>query len=85
MTPKCCPTTAYRISHYTWDDAGNQIASTTPSRSTTSATYNTAGETTTITDPAGTTTFDHDGLGRQTETRTPQTAARLSPTTHSTT
>jgi RHS repeat-associated protein len=62
------PTTANLISRYTWDDASNQIASTTPSGITTSATYNPAGETSTITDPAGTTRYDYDGLGRQTET-----------------
>ncbi|MFI0539753.1 RHS repeat-associated core domain-containing protein [Streptomyces sp. WSLK1-3] len=63
------PTTANLTSRYTWDDASNQIASTTPSGITTSAAYNPAGETSTITDPAGTTRFDYDGLGRQTETR----------------
>ncbi|CAM5467433.1 laminin G [Streptomyces canus] len=62
------PSTTNLVSHYTWDDAGNQTASKTPSGITTSATYNPAGDAMTTTDPAGTTKFDYDGLGRQTET-----------------
>ncbi|MFC8360260.1 LamG-like jellyroll fold domain-containing protein [Streptomyces griseorubiginosus] len=62
------PTTGNLVSRYTWDEASNQTASTTPSGITTTATYNPAGEARTITDPAGTTRYDYDGLGRQTET-----------------
>ncbi|MEY2247454.1 LamG-like jellyroll fold domain-containing protein [Streptomyces sp. BF23-18] len=62
------PSTANLVSRYTWDDGGNQIAATTPSGITATATYNPAGEIKTITNPAGTTRFDYDGLGRQTET-----------------
>ncbi|MFB7455594.1 LamG-like jellyroll fold domain-containing protein [Streptomyces sp. NPDC056188] len=56
------------VARYTWDDAGNHTASTTPGGITTTGTYNPAGETKSVTDPAGTTRFDYDGLGRPTET-----------------
>ncbi|MFF9283718.1 LamG-like jellyroll fold domain-containing protein [Streptomyces griseosporeus] len=56
------------VSRYTWDDAGNQTVSKTPRGITTTSTYNAAGEVKTVTDPAGTTRFDYDGLGRLTET-----------------
>ncbi|MEU0586502.1 LamG-like jellyroll fold domain-containing protein [Streptomyces sp. NPDC006132] len=56
------------ISRYRWDDAGNQTASTTPGGITTTAAYNAAGEVDSVTNPAGTTRFRHDGLGRRTET-----------------
>lgn len=62
------PNLAHLVSRYTWDDASNQTASATPSGLTTTSTYNAAGELRTVTDPAGTTRFDYDGLGRQTET-----------------
>ncbi|MFG3142700.1 LamG-like jellyroll fold domain-containing protein [Streptomyces sp. NPDC048211] len=55
-------------SRYTWDDASNQTASMTPGGITGTAAYNAAGEITSTTDPAGTTRFDYDGLGRLTET-----------------
>ncbi|GAU69154.1 FHA domain-containing protein [Streptomyces sp. NBRC 110611] len=55
--------------HYTWDDAGNQTASTSPAGRTTTAAYNAAGEAVKVTDPAGgTTAFAYDALGRRTET-----------------
>ncbi|WP_234425492.1 LamG-like jellyroll fold domain-containing protein [Streptomyces kebangsaanensis] len=56
------------VSRYTWDDAGNQTVSRTPGGITTIGTYNPAGEAKSVTDPAGTTRFDYDGLGRPTET-----------------
>ncbi|MGW0576254.1 LamG-like jellyroll fold domain-containing protein [Streptomyces sp. NPDC002920] len=62
------PSTTNLISRYTWDDASNQTASTTPSGITTRSTYNPAGEPKTVTDPAGTTSYYYDGLGRPTET-----------------
>lgn len=62
------PSTANLVSRYTWDDASNQTKSTTPSGITTTSTYNAAGEPKTVTDPAGTSTLDYDGLGRTTET-----------------
>ncbi|MCT9112241.1 DNRLRE domain-containing protein [Streptomyces mirabilis] len=62
------PSAANLVSRYTWDDAGNQTASTTPGGITTTGTYNPAGEARTVTDPAGTTKVDYDGLGRQTDT-----------------
>ncbi|MCF4140407.1 DNRLRE domain-containing protein [Streptomyces sp. Tue 6430] len=62
------PSQANLVSRYTWDDASNQTASTTPASITTTSTYNPAGEPKTVTDPAGTTRFDYDGLGRRTET-----------------
>jgi RHS repeat-associated protein len=61
------PALTYLTSRYTWDDAGNQTSSTTPAGRTTYASYNPAGDILTVTDPAGTTRFDHDGLGRRTE------------------
>ncbi|MEU3620371.1 LamG-like jellyroll fold domain-containing protein [Streptomyces sp. NPDC006872] len=62
------PSNANLVSRYTWDDASNQTASTTPAGISTRSTYNPAGEPRTITDPAGTTKLDYDGLGRRTET-----------------
>ncbi|MFE2064059.1 LamG-like jellyroll fold domain-containing protein [Streptomyces sp. NPDC059467] len=62
------PSTVNLVSTYTWDDAGRQTASKSPSGITTSATYNPAGEPLTATDPAGTTKYGYDGLGRRTET-----------------
>ncbi|MFJ8112136.1 LamG-like jellyroll fold domain-containing protein [Streptomyces sp. NPDC096132] len=62
------PSPANFVSHYTWDDASNQTASATPSGITTTSTYNAVGEPKTVTDPAGTTSYDYDGLGRVTET-----------------
>ncbi|WP_354430197.1 LamG-like jellyroll fold domain-containing protein [Streptomyces sp. FZ201] len=62
------PTLQNLTSRFTWDDAGNQTASTTPGGITTTAAYNPAGETKSVTDPAGTTRFGYDGLGRRTET-----------------
>ncbi|MFJ9656992.1 LamG-like jellyroll fold domain-containing protein [Streptomyces griseoflavus] len=56
------------ITRYTWNDADQQVASTTPGGVTTTGTYNPAGEPLTLTDPAGTTRFGYDGLGRLTET-----------------
>ncbi|MEU9272455.1 LamG-like jellyroll fold domain-containing protein [Streptomyces sp. NPDC048251] len=62
------PSVANFVSRYTWDDASNQTVSTTPAGISTTGTYNAAGEPRTLTDPAGATKFDYDGLGRQTET-----------------
>ncbi|MFJ8802939.1 LamG-like jellyroll fold domain-containing protein [Streptomyces sp. NPDC102487] len=62
------PNTANLVSKYTWDDASHQTASTSPSGITTTATYTPAGEPLTTTDPAGTTKYGYDGLGRQNET-----------------
>ncbi|SER60144.1 RHS repeat-associated core domain-containing protein [Streptomyces sp. yr375] len=62
------PSTVNLVSRYTWDDASNQTAATTPAGIATTSTYNAAGEPKTLTDLAGTTRFDYDGLGRQTET-----------------
>ncbi|WP_406354787.1 LamG-like jellyroll fold domain-containing protein [Streptomyces sp. NBC_00658] len=62
------PTTVNLTSGYTWDDASNQTASKTPGGITTTSTYNPAGEVESLTDPAGTTRFGYDGLGRQAET-----------------
>ncbi|MEU7230348.1 LamG-like jellyroll fold domain-containing protein [Streptomyces chrestomyceticus] len=57
---------------YTWDDAGNQTASTTPMGRTTTAAYNAAGEVVKTTSPAaGTTAFAYDALGRRTEITDP--------------
>nr|WP_234430898.1 LamG-like jellyroll fold domain-containing protein [Streptomyces sp. NRRL F-4489] len=54
---------------YSWDDASNQIAFTSPAGRTTKAAYNAAGEPVETTDPAGgTTTFGYDALGRRSET-----------------
>ncbi|MGW1326855.1 LamG-like jellyroll fold domain-containing protein [Streptomyces antibioticus] len=63
------PSLTNLVSRYTWDDASNQTASTTPAGITTTSTYNAAGEAKAVTNPVGTTRFDYDGLGRQTETR----------------
>ncbi|MEU9171900.1 LamG-like jellyroll fold domain-containing protein [Streptomyces sp. NPDC048420] len=62
------PATTNLVSRYTWDDASNQTASKTPSGISTSATYNPAGEPLTAAEPAGTTKYVYDGLGRRTET-----------------
>ncbi|MFF3329348.1 LamG-like jellyroll fold domain-containing protein [Streptomyces sp. NPDC002888] len=62
------PAAANLISRYAWDDANNQTSSTTPAGVTSTGTYNPAGEVKSLTDPAGTTKFDYDGLGRRTET-----------------
>ncbi|WP_406505326.1 LamG-like jellyroll fold domain-containing protein [Streptomyces sp. NBC_00212] len=63
------PTQQNLTTRYTWDDASNQTASTTPGSHTTTATYNAAGEPTTATDAmGGITKSDYDGLGRQTQT-----------------
>lgn len=61
------PSPVNLVTRYTWDDADNQVASTTPGGVTTTSTYNPAGEPTSVTDPAGTTRFDYDGLGRSIE------------------
>ncbi|MEV7679883.1 LamG-like jellyroll fold domain-containing protein [Streptomyces sp. NPDC088341] len=59
-------------SRYTWDDAGNQTASSTPAGRITRGTFNAAGEPVTVTDAAqGVTRFGYDGLGRTTETTDP--------------
>ncbi|MGW4458869.1 LamG-like jellyroll fold domain-containing protein [Streptomyces albidoflavus] len=55
-------------SRYTWDDAGNPTKSSTPAGRVTTAAHNAAGDTVSVTTPAGTTTYTHDGLGRTTST-----------------
>ncbi|MET9894090.1 LamG-like jellyroll fold domain-containing protein [Streptomyces sp. NPDC006465] len=62
------PSLTNLTSRYTWDDANNQTASTTPGGITTTGTYNPAGEVNTLTTPAGTAKLGYDGLGRQVET-----------------
>ncbi|MFD9326656.1 LamG-like jellyroll fold domain-containing protein [Streptomyces sp. NPDC060065] len=62
------PTTVNLTSGYTWDDASNQTTSKTPGGISTTSTYNPAGEVESVTDPAGTTRYGYDGLGRQTDT-----------------
>ncbi|WP_052190083.1 LamG-like jellyroll fold domain-containing protein [Streptomyces sp. NRRL S-1824] len=62
------PSTRNLTSRYTWDDASNETASTSPGGITITAAYNAAGEVKSVTDPAGTTRFGYDGLGRRTET-----------------
>ncbi|MFD9976418.1 LamG-like jellyroll fold domain-containing protein [Streptomyces sp. NPDC059017] len=53
-------------SRYTWDDAGNRTAATTPGGNTSLATYNAAGDLTAVMSPVGGWThFAYDGLGRQ--------------------
>lgn len=77
------PTVQNLITRYTWDDASNQTASTTPGGRTTTATYNAAGEPVSVKDPgSGVTTFTYDGLGRQTETV--DATGRKSTTRHDT-
>ncbi len=61
------PSTTNLTSSYTWDDAGNQIASRTPAGRTSTALHNPAGEPISVTDPVGTTKYAYDGLGRRTE------------------
>ncbi|WP_329320450.1 LamG-like jellyroll fold domain-containing protein [Streptomyces sp. NBC_01262] len=67
------PATQNLTSRYTWDDADNQTASSTPvTGGTTTAVYNTANETTSVTDPLSRTTrTDYDGLGRAIKTTQP--------------
>nr|WP_311137723.1 hypothetical protein [Streptomyces sp. I6] len=56
-------------SRYTWDDAGNRTAATTPGGNTSLATYNPAGDLTAAMSPVGGwTSFAYDGLGRRIET-----------------
>lgn len=62
------PSTRNLTSRYTWDDASNETASMTPGGITVTTAYNAAGEVKSVTDPAGTTRFGYDGLGRRTET-----------------
>ncbi|MER7955938.1 LamG-like jellyroll fold domain-containing protein [Streptomyces sp. NPDC096030] len=63
------PSTQNLTTRYTWDDASNQTASTTPGNRTTTGTYNAAGEVVSLTEPLGSVTkFGYDGLGRQIET-----------------
>ncbi|WP_052707758.1 LamG-like jellyroll fold domain-containing protein [Streptomyces rubellomurinus] len=59
------PAAAAYTTTFTWDDAGNQLSSTTPGGGTSKATYNAAGQVLSAIDPAGLTVRQaYDGLGR---------------------
>ncbi|MEE1820624.1 DNA/RNA non-specific endonuclease [Streptomyces sp. BE20] len=59
-------------SRFTWDDAGNQTAATSPGGSVGKATYNVAGQIVTATDPLGRTSRrDYDGVGRLVKSTAP--------------
>ncbi|MFE4974310.1 LamG-like jellyroll fold domain-containing protein [Kitasatospora sp. NPDC056651] len=61
------PVPAAYTSMFTWDDAGNQLSSTSPGGAGTKATYNAVGQALSVTDPAGVTVRPaYDGLGRTT-------------------
>ncbi|MFB7673923.1 LamG-like jellyroll fold domain-containing protein [Kitasatospora purpeofusca] len=66
------PTTQNLTTRFTWDDAGNQIAVTSPGGHTSRATHNSAGQVVTTVDPLGRTTkTEYDGLGRATRVTAP--------------
>ncbi|MER7693318.1 hypothetical protein [Streptomyces sp. NPDC097610] len=75
----------WRLGPSSWDDAGNQTASTTPGGITTSGTYNPAGEARAVTGPVGTTKADYAASADRRTPRTPPTAARPPHTTPSVT
>ncbi|MBD0671754.1 hypothetical protein BU198_13860 [Streptomyces sp. CBMA156] len=59
------PTLQNLTTRFTWDDAGNLTALTTPAGGTRKATHNTAGQILTSTDPVGRVSkAEYDGIGR---------------------
>ncbi|MFF4155496.1 LamG-like jellyroll fold domain-containing protein [Streptomyces sp. NPDC001678] len=63
------PSAQNLTTRYAWDDAGNQISSTSPAGLITSAAYDVAGEVLSATEPGGgTSKFAYDALGRKVQT-----------------
>ncbi|MGW2255195.1 RHS repeat-associated core domain-containing protein [Kitasatospora sp. NPDC001660] len=66
------PTLQNLTTKFTWDDAGNRTALTTPVGNTSTATYNPAGQVVTTTDALGRTSkAEYDGIGRTTRAIAP--------------
>lgn len=76
------PVAATYTSRYTWDDAGRQTTSTTPSGLTTQADYDPAGEVTSTTEPGGAITHvAYNALGRQSVLTDPWAGKQIPHTT----